>query len=64
MFPFRGLYHVVDILVKQFKMMIVICAWSSERTRTLRVWEWRRASSRFGFPRRAKKENVEKDKDA
>lgn len=53
---------MVDILVKQSKMMIDIYAWSSERTLTLRIWEWRRASSRSGFPRRAKNENVKKDK--
>lgn len=60
MFPFRGLYNVVDILVKQLKMMIDIYACSSERTLTLRIWEWRRASSRASSPRRAKNQNVKK----
>lgn len=38
MFPFWGIYDAGDILVKQFQMMIVIYAWSSARTLTLRVW--------------------------
>lgn len=64
MFMFGGLYDVVDILVKQFKMTIVVYASSSIRTLTLRVWDWRKASSRSGFPRRAKNENVRRDRDS
>lgn len=39
MFMFGGLYVVVDILVKQFKMTIVVYASSSLRTLTFRVWD-------------------------